>query len=225
MSCVIVASSKNWFFNYPKSKEYLDLQVHEIRNKEDLNLEYLRRLSPKYIFFPHWNWIVPQEIYSEFECVVFHSAPLPYGRGGSPIQNLIIRGFKSTPVCALKMGPIVDGGPIYASGEISLEGTLSEIFVQIAAVVERLILEILVNNPEPKLQQGEPYIFRRLTESDNRISSEMSIREIYDKIRMLDSEGYPRANLSFGKYRLDFENASLKNNELICSVRIKHAQD
>ena len=46
--------------------------------------------------------------------IVFHTAPLPYGRGGSPIQNLIVRGHISpAPVCALKMVSGLDEGPIY----------------------------------------------------------------------------------------------------------------
>ena len=60
-----------------------------IRKKSDLNMKNLKKINPKYIFFPHWSHKVPQIILDNFECVCFHTAPLPYGRGGSPIQNLI----------------------------------------------------------------------------------------------------------------------------------------
>ena len=35
--------------------------------------------------------------------IVYNTASLPYGRGGSPITNLIINGCESSPVCAIAM--------------------------------------------------------------------------------------------------------------------------
>ena len=49
---------------------------------------------PKYIFFPHWSKKVDTKIVNNYECVCFHETDLPYGRGGSPIQNLILRNQK-----------------------------------------------------------------------------------------------------------------------------------
>ena len=37
----------------------------------------------------------------------------------------------------------------------------------------------------------------------------MEPEKIYDYIRMLDAEGYPRAFIEFGEYRLSFECARL----------------
>jgi methionyl-tRNA formyltransferase len=74
----VVASSKDWYIEYPKSKEYDDLNIFEIKTKADLNLELLEKINPRYIFFPHWNWKVDSEIFERYECVVFHTAPLPF---------------------------------------------------------------------------------------------------------------------------------------------------
>ena len=38
---------------------------------------------------------------------------LPYGRGGSPLQNLIINGHKETMMSALRCVQELDAGPIY----------------------------------------------------------------------------------------------------------------
>ena len=38
---------------------------------------------------------------------------LPFGRGGSPLQNLIVRGYKETMLSAIKCVGEVDAGPIY----------------------------------------------------------------------------------------------------------------
>ena len=38
---------------------------------------------------------------------------LPFGRGGSPLQNLIVRGYKSTKLTAIKVQSGIDTGDIY----------------------------------------------------------------------------------------------------------------
>ena len=216
----IVASSKDWFKEHPKSEEYEELNFIEISNKEDLTLEYLEKINPRYIFFTHWNWKVSSEIYKRFECVAFHTAPLPYGRGGSPIQNLILKGLKNSPVCALKMTDILDGGPIYDSLEVSLDGTISEIFSRIAACVEKLILLICQNNPHPIKQNGEVVEFKRLSNSDNELLGNHSFKELYDRIRMVDGLDYPRAFINYGNHKIEFSEACLDGNVLLAKVKI-----
>ena len=101
-------------------------------NKYNLNLFFensgyssrklIRKFNPDYIFFPHWNWIVPKSVHTNFKCILFHTAPLSYGRGGSPIQNLILKGYKNVPVCALEMIEELDAGPILIKKNINLKG-------------------------------------------------------------------------------------------------------
>lgn len=217
----VVASSKDWYIEYPKSKEYDDLNIIEIKTKADLNLELLEKINPRYIFFPHWNWKVDSEIFERYECVVFHTAPLPFGRGGSPIQNLILRNIEKTPVCALRMTEILDGGPIYDSIEVSLDGTITDIFSKIAVCVEKIIIKICQENIEPIEQSGTVVSFNRLTYVDNELKSEYSIKELYDRIRMVDGLDYQRAYLNFGKNKIEFTEAHLDKNCLIAKIKIQ----
>ena len=76
----IIACSKSWFENYASTS--FKKKYYFIRKKSDLNMKNLKKINPKYIFFPHWSHKVPQIILDNFECVCFHTAPLPYGRGG-----------------------------------------------------------------------------------------------------------------------------------------------
>ena len=216
----IVASSKDWYTEYPKSKEYDNLNIIEIKTKPDLNLELLEKINPRYIFFPHWNWKVDSKIFERYECVVFHTAPLPFGRGGSPIQNLILRNIEKTPVCALRMTEILDGGPIYDSIEVTLDGTIKEIFSKIAVCVEKLIIKICQENTEPQEQSGAVVTFNRLTYADNELKSEYSIKELYDRIRMVDGEGYKNAYINFGDYKIDLTDSQIQNNELVAKIRL-----
>ncbi|MDZ7775688.1 MAG: hypothetical protein U5L09_08890 [Bacteroidales bacterium] len=73
-----------------------------INKKEELSLELLKKITPEYVFFPHWSYIIPESIFNNYECIVFHMTDLPFGRGGSPLQNLISRGYKETKISALK---------------------------------------------------------------------------------------------------------------------------
>lgn len=220
MTTYLVASSKEWFANHKKSEEYRKLNIIEISKKEDLNLEFLEKINPKYIFFPHWNWKVDSSIYHKFECVVFHTAPLPYGRGGSPIQNLIIRDFDVSPVCALKMTDTLDGGPIYKAIDVSLSGKISEIFARIAVCVENLILEICSEKITPVEQSGRVLNFKRLSCRDNELLSSYTLKQMYDRVRMVDGEDYPKAFINFGDYAINFSNANLTREGLTAHVTI-----
>ena len=43
---------------------------------------------------------------------------LPYGRGGSPLQNLIARGFLETKISAILVEKQLDAGPVYLKMEL-----------------------------------------------------------------------------------------------------------
>ncbi len=220
MKNLVIACSKSWFNKHTKSNEFLKLPITNITSKEDLNLKFLRDINPKYIFFPHWSWKVDKSIYQEYECVAFHTAPLPYGRGGSPIQNLIIRGFKNSPICALRMNHDIDSGPIYTKREICLEGDLRDIFKRMAEKIEEMIINICYEEPTPINQEGQVKLFSRLSYADNEIESSMSQKEIYDRIRMVDADDYKKAFIKFGKKRIILSNATLKNNYLKADIKI-----
>ncbi len=216
---LLICNSKNWF---SLNKEIRNSSsIKEISKKEDLNLELIREFNPNYIFFPHWNWIVDKNIYQTQNCIVFHTAPLPYGRGGSPIQNLILNGYEYTPVCALKMTSELDAGPIYGEITISLDGNLKSIFSRINNAINILIIKIIKNQIIPIPQEGEPYIFKRLSEKNNEIPKELSLREIFDRVRMLDHEDYPNAYIIYGNNKLEFYSANLDNEYLELKCKIK----
>jgi methionyl-tRNA formyltransferase len=219
MKNYVIACSKKWFYEYSKSEEFNKLRIHQVFKREDLSLDFLKKIKPRYIFFPHWSWKVEPEIFEKYECVAFHTAPLPFGRGGSPIQNLILRGHKNAPVCALRMSHILDGGPIYTSIEVSLDGRLTEIFERIACSVEKLILEICATNPVPIEQSGIVETFKRLSERDNELRSDYSIAMLYDRIRMVDGFDYPKAFIRNGSYKIEFSNPSFDGQVLTANAK------
>ena len=216
---LVIASSKIWFNEHKKSKEYKELNIKYISKKEELNLVYLKNLNPRYVFFPHWNWKVEKSILDNFECIAFHTSPLPYGRGGSPIQNLILNGFIEAPLCAIKMTNQIDAGPIYTKEVISLEGNLDQIFERISVAMEKIILEICKKNLIPLEQKGDPFYFKRLSDKNNILKLDIPIEKIYDRIRMLDGKEYPKAYIELEDYVIEFSDAELNNNELKATAK------
>ena len=217
---IIIACSKNWFLREKKIKKFLELKnVYIIKNKRDLNLKKLARIKPKYIFFPHWSYKVKDKIINKYNCICFHTAPLPFGRGGSPIQNLIKLGFKRTKICALKMDKNLDAGPIYLTEKIALNGNLSEILKKISDKIFILIKKILKKEPKLKKQTGKIYNFKRLSEKDNLIKFK-NLNLIYDQIRMLDDLTYPNAYIKKNNYRIEFFNAKIIKNNIYVNAKI-----
>ena len=215
---IIIANSKEWF--KPSKSILFKNEILSIKKNNQFNIEKIRQFGPELIFFPHWNWIVPEEVHKEFNCIIFHTAPLPYGRGGSPIQNLILNGFKESPVCALKMESKFDSGPIYLKKIINLEGSLSEIFNNLNLIINQMMEELIDYLPIPKEQEGDIVIFKRLQEKDNLIPKNISLKKTYDRIRMLDDNSYPNPFLNYGNLKIQFYEAKLMNGEIYCKAKI-----
>ncbi len=215
----VIACSKNWFENYTSTK--FKKKFYFIRKKSDLNMKNLKKIKPKYIFFPHWSHKVPQIILDSFECICFHTSPLPYGRGGSPIQNLIQKKIQKAPVCALRMVAKIDAGPIYCKKVISLTGNLNEIFNRITPAIQHLIKIIIIKKPKPRKQKGKIKIFKRIKPEKSHMIKEKSLSKIYDRIRMLDHDEYPRAFLKIGKYKVEFKDPLLKKKYIVANAVIK----
>ena len=192
-----------------------------IKTKEEFQLSKIADLKPAKIFIPHWSYIIPAEIFNKFECIVFHMTDLPYGRGGSPLQNLIVRGHKDTKISALKVVENLDAGPIYLKKNLNLDGTADAIFKRASGVIKEMIIEIIENDLKPVPQVGSPVIFKRRTPAESNLENVRSIKEAYDHIRMLDGEGYPPAFAETEYLQFEFTNAVIsENGELKANVRI-----
>lgn len=220
---ILIATHKSW--NIDRATELQQNEpTHDIRivsSKEELTVEMVRSFNPDYIFFPHWSYYIPEEIYTNFECVVFHMTDLPFGRGGSPLQNLIVRGYKKTKLSALRVTADLDAGDIYLKEDMDLSGAAHEIFDRASEIIfDKMIPQILKGDIVPVPQEGEVVSFKRRTKSDGEITSDMDIEKIYDYIRMLDAEGYPNAFMKFGDYIFEFDEASFEGNAIEAKVRI-----
>ena len=216
---IIIACSKNWFLKKYK-KNLKKKNIILVKKKEKLNKRLLKKIKPSIIFFPHWSYKVDEYIVKNYNCICFHTAPLPYGRGGSPIQNLIKRNFDKSPICALKMTNKLDAGPILLKKIVSLNGDLEQIMNRISKIIIEMIKTIMSKKIVPKIQKGKVVMFKRIKPNESKIKNEKNIIKIYDKIRMLDSDEYPRANIVVGNFKLLLSNAVLNKNFISCNAKI-----
>ena len=222
MNNIVIATIKSWNIeNAKKLKEKLKgkFNVVLITNKENLTFKNLQKINPKYIFFPHWSWKIPKEIYENFECVVFHMTDLPFGRGGSPLQNLIQRKIYNTKISAIKVEEGLDAGKIYLKRDLYIGlGSAEEIFILASNIIFfDMIPFILENNPVPQNQEGKVVIFkrRRPEESNIQTANLKGLEDFYDFIRMLDAEGYPKAFIKVNKFKIFFSEVHRKFNKLV----------
>jgi methionyl-tRNA formyltransferase len=145
---------------------------------------------------------------------------LPFGRGGSPLQNLIVRGMYETQISALQCAEGIDAGPIYIKRPLSLYGAVEDIFLRASAVIENMIVEIIKTNPKPVEQLGEPTFSQRRRPEQGDMLATTSLEQAFDIIRMLDADGYPSAFINVGNFRLEFTRASRKAGSIVADVKI-----
>lgn len=221
MQTSLIVSDKKWHRIY---LEFLEKNTGGkfffVENKDEFNLKFLKKMKPQYIFFPHWSYLIPKEIYETYQCIIFHMTDLPFGRGGSPLQNLISRKIYATQLSAVECIEKIDAGSVYLKRPLSLYGTAEEIYLRAAKLTAEMIVEIVKKRIQPIPQQGEPVLFKRRKPEEGNIENLNSLEEIFDYIRMLDAEGYPAAFFENKKFRFEFTRASLKANCIQADVKI-----
>lgn len=218
---IIIVSNKEWHRKYIKEiTTRTNKDVIYIDNKECITYDYLHKLQPEWVFFPHWSYIIPAEVYENMNCVIFHMTDLPFGRGGSPLQNLIARGIYETKLSALKCTAQLDAGDIYIKQPLSLWGTAEEIYLRAADLTKEMIIQIVKEKPQLHKQQGEPVVFQRRKPSEGDIGKFKSLSEVFDYIRMLDADTYPPAFLDKNNLHIEFTRASLKDGHILADAKI-----
>lgn len=220
---IVIAYNKSWYERIVLhlQKKYSHVHFHHINNSDDLTITRLTDIQPKHIFFPHWSSYIDKEIYETFNCIIFHMTDLPFGRGGSPLQNLIARGIYETKISALKCVKELDAGPIYLKKPLSLHGNAEEIYLRASKIITDMISYIIEENPVPEKQHGDVVTFTRRKPEESNIHHLTSLEQVYDYIRMLDADGYPKAFIETDRFIFEFERAALKEDEIYADVRIK----
>lgn len=211
----IFCAYRKWALNlYGKlRKKYKNLIL--VDSPKKLTLRFVKKYEPEFIFFPDWSWIIPEKIVKNYKCVCFHESDLPKFRGGSPLQNQIIRGIKKTKSTAFLMTEKIDEGEIMLKQDLLLTGTMDEIFTRMIDNDFEMINKIIKGGYKLKKQKGKPTVFKRRKpeESELKILNH-SMTYLYNFIRMLD-DPYPNAFVKIGKRKIFLKNAKLKDEKIL----------
>ena len=185
-----------------------------IKSPKKLTNSFVKKLNPEFIFFPDWSWIIPKKITDNYKCVCLHESNLPKFRGGSPLQNQIIRGITKTKTTAFFMSNGIDEGDIILQKNLSLKGKIEDIFLRMIDNDFKIITKIISGKYTVKKQKGIPTLFKRRKPKESELQNlNFSKKYLYDFIRMLD-DPYPNAFIQLGKRKIIFKSANLKDNKL-----------
>jgi methionyl-tRNA formyltransferase len=221
--CLVVAKHDFYLNDALAALSNQEVETFIAKSTSEMNSVLESNPNIDVIFFPHFSEIIPEEIFNRFLCIGFHTGKLPRGRGGSPIQHQILEGDYLCPVSAIQIVGTLDAGPIYLQREADLStGNIVEILAQLSLVVASMISEIVLGIPIPIKQQGESQVRKRIQERDSKLVIEdLTDREIYDRIRMVDGLDYPPAYIEIGNIRLILTSAEWEEGRLKFISRIE----
>tara|TARA_B100000579_G_C22835026_1_gene858211 strand:+ start:437 stop:1093 length:657 start_codon:yes stop_codon:yes gene_type:complete len=203
----------------PSNKNVISQKKH-IKNK--LNLNEIKRIKPERIFFIHWSTLIPEKIFSNYNCIQFHCSNLPKFRGGSPIQNQITRGITKTKLCAFKVEKKLDSGNLCLKKNLNLDGSAEKILKKIEDIAFKEIKNSLTKkNLIFVKQKGKSSFFRRRYPSESKITNNLDkISKIYDHIRMLDAKNYPKAFFELKNFKFEFFDVFKKGNNVYGNFKV-----
>ena len=127
--------------------------------------------------------------------LVVHESDLPNGKGWSPLTWQIIEGASSITVTLFEASFKVDDGPIYEQEIIEFNGTelVGELRSLQAKATMKLLHRFISKFPDinGKPQTGESTFYRRRTKEDSKLSTDKSLAEHFNILRISDNQRYP----------------------------------
>jgi methionyl-tRNA formyltransferase len=189
---------RDWALNiYDRLAKITDYNFLIFRSKSQFKLDVLDDFKPDLVLFYGWSWIIPADMLKRYTCLMLHPSPLPRFRGGSPIQNQIIMGETNSKVSLFVMTDELDAGDLVGQKDLSLAGTLNDIFMRIEDAGVELTRQLFDHgfNRVPQDHSAATFCKRRMPEDSEITAEELSSKPaeyLYNKIRML-ADPYPNA--------------------------------
>ena len=173
----------------------LDFKI--VHKKSDFDESIIYEFSPDIILWYGWSWKVPDKILDKYTSLCLHPSPLPKYRGGSPIQNQIMDGVKTSAVTIFKMGKGLDDGDIISQSIFSLEGDIKDIFRRMSDLGFSSTFEIITKGyllREQNHKEATNCTRRKPSDSEITINEikNYTAEHLHNKIRML-TDPYPNA--------------------------------
>lgn len=215
----LIITKKIW-----DKRNFSDLNRYRFKILKVINYKKITEINPKIIFFIHWSKKISNNFLKKNLCIQFHSSDLPKFRGGSPIQNQILKRVYKTKISAFKMSNIIDAGDICLKKNFYLKGDAQNIYKNMEKKCVQMIKTI---SKKKRLkfykQKGKPSLYkRRKAKQSNLILNKFkNFSSLFDFIRMLDAEGYPKAFINIDKFKIKLSKANLSRKNITGKFKIE----
>jgi methionyl-tRNA formyltransferase len=220
---IVFCAYRKWAVDVFKDiqKQYCNkFDFYLVKNQLSLESIITGGLEPEYIICIGWSWIIPTNITNENKVVGIHPSDLPNYSGGSPLQHQISEGLVNTKNTLFELNGEIDSGPILAKVDLSLGGTIDDVFNNLTKSSTELIKLLLDDKIKRTHLQKKHDIKRRkrLTEKDGELTTEkllkMSAIDLYNFIRCR-ADPYPNAYLEDESGKLYFSSVYFRQGKNI----------
>lgn len=170
----------------------LVLQPEKIKE----HIEEITSLEPDLIVTCAYGQILPKEILDcpRLGCINVHASLLPKLRGGAPIHRAIMNGYKKTGITIMYMGIGMDDGDIISQEaiDIDINDTAETLHDKLSVLGRDLLLKTLpsiIDGTCERTKQDSSLVTYgfNIKREDERIDFSKTKREIYNKVRGLNS--------------------------------------
>ncbi len=160
------------------------------------HIEEITSLEPDLIITCAYGQILPKEILDcpRLGCVNVHASLLPKLRGGAPIHRAIMNGYKKTGITIMYMGIGMDDGDIITQEaiDIDINDTAETLHDKLSILGRDLLLKTLpsiIDGTCERTKQDSSLVTYgfNIKREDERIDFSKTKREIYNKVRGLNS--------------------------------------
>ena len=160
------------------------------------HIEEITSLEPDLIITCAYGQILPKEILDcpRLGCVNVHASLLPKLRGGAPIHRAIMNGYKKTGITIMYMGVGMDDGDIITQEaiDIDINDTAETLHDKLSILGRDLLLKTLpsiIDGTCERIKQDSSLVTYgfNIKREDERIDFSKTKREIYNKVRGLNS--------------------------------------
>lgn len=160
------------------------------------HIEEVTSLEPDLIITCAYGQILPKEILDcpRLGCINVHASLLPKLRGGAPIHRAIMNGYKKTGITIMYMGIGMDDGDIINQEaiDIDINDTAETLHDKLSILGRDLLLKTLpsiIDGTCERTKQDSSLVTYgfNIKREDERIDFSKTKREIYNKVRGLNS--------------------------------------
>ena len=171
------------------------LQPEKISTDEE-TYNTLKELNPDIIITAAYGKLVPEKILEipEHKCINVHGSLLPKLRGGAPIQYSILEDHGKTGITIMYMVKKLDAGDMISKVEVDIldsdnyETLHDKLSIAGRDLLNETLPKIFSGDISPEKQDDEEATFaRNILREDEKIDWNTSARDVFNKVRALDS--------------------------------------